>query len=87
MGNERLRDNWDLSAARAANTYRLITAFAPQISDFSSAPPESDDAKPLMSVAGYADQRPVALGDDEASKARNRRIDIRFIMAGPKPAE
>ena len=86
-GNERLRDNWDLSAARAANTYRLITAFGPQISTFRSAPSDAGDAKPLMSVAGYADQRPVASGDDEASKARNRRIDIRFLMAGPKPTE
>ncbi len=86
-GNERLRNVWNLSAARAANTYRLITAFGPQISTFRSAPSDAGDAKPLMSVAGSAAQRPIEAGDDEASKAPNRRIDIRFLMAGPKPIE
>lgn len=82
--NGRLRDNWDLSAARAANTFRLISGFAPALSTFRSAPLDQPEARALMSVAGYADQRPVMAGNDEASKARNRRIDIRFVMAGPK---
>lgn len=84
VGNARLRDNWDLSAARASNTFRLLSTFGPQLSNFLSTDPAAGAPRALMSVAGYADQRPVATGSDEASKTKNRRIDIRFVMTGPK---
>jgi chemotaxis protein MotB len=84
--NGRLRDNWDLSSARASNTYRILTASRPALSGFLSSEPERPGALPIFSVAGYADQRPVATGNDEATKTRNRRIDVRFVMAGPEAA-
>jgi hypothetical protein len=37
----------------------------------------------LISVAGYADRRPVETGSDDAAKARNRRIDLRLVMMAP----
>jgi hypothetical protein len=79
----RLRDNWDLSAARASTTYRILTAARPDLSGFLSNEPGSGQARQIFSVAGFADQRPVAAGNDEPSKEKNRRNDMRFVMAGP----
>jgi flagellar motor protein MotB len=79
----RLRDNWDLSAARASTTYRILTTARADLSGFLSEDPAKGGARQLFSVAGYADQRPVAIGNDEISKEKNRRIDVRFVMAGP----
>lgn len=81
--NGRLRDNWDLSAARASNTFRILTTARPDLTRFLSGEPGGEDARPVFSVAGYADQRPVQDGDGEDAKARNRRIDLRFVMASP----
>jgi chemotaxis protein MotB len=80
----RLRDNWDLSAARASNTFRILTRARPDLSGFLSARPDAETAREIFSVAGYADRRPVAAGENEASKERNRRIDLRIVMAGPE---
>jgi flagellar motor protein MotB len=81
--NGRLRDNWDLSAARASNTYRILTGRRPNLAGFLSDEPSTGAARQVFSVAGYADQRPVAQGVDEIAKEKNRRIDVRFVMAGP----
>jgi len=81
--NVRLRDNWDLSSARASATYRILTATRSSLTSFLSGDPTDGKSRPIFSVAGYADQRPVARGTDENAKARNRRIDLRFIMAAP----
>ncbi|MDZ4761752.1 MAG: OmpA family protein [Alphaproteobacteria bacterium] len=83
-GNARIRDNWDLSAARASNTFRLISRYQPGLLAFLTEPAGSEEARPLLSVAGYGDQRPVDRGSGEDAKSRNRRIDIRFVMAAPK---
>jgi flagellar motor protein MotB len=50
----------------------------PTLAVTTKAPTES-----VFSVAGYADQRPVARGTDVQSKNKNRRIDIRIVMAAP----
>lgn len=81
--NPRLRDNWDLSASRASNTLRVILADNPALSGFISGTPDNPSSAALFSIAGYADQRPVEKSTEEAAKARNRRIDVRFIMAMP----
>ena len=80
----RIRDNWDLSASRAANTFRALVEYQPLLSTFLNAPPNDQGSRPLLSVAGYADQRPVDRGTDEAAMSRNRRIDVRFVMTTPK---
>lgn len=80
----RIRDNWDLSASRASSTFRMLYAYQPVLGTFLNGPPEEASSRPLMSVAGYADQRPVDRGTDEAAMSRNRRIDLRFVMATPK---
>lgn len=84
--NARLRDNWDLSAIRATNTYRELSsrnALLPALC--SRAPNETHDAEclPILSVSGYGPGRPISRGTDPASKQMNRRIDVRFLMVGP----
>jgi chemotaxis protein MotB len=74
----RFRSNWELSAARSIALQEL----------FSGSLGVSRDR---MSIAGYADTAPIASNEDEAGRARNRRVDIVILneqgMMGepPKP--
>jgi chemotaxis protein MotB len=61
--NERFRSNWDLSAARSA-----------AVADYMSTNGGLNAAR--LSVAGYADTRPLGSNDDAAGRARNRRIEV-----------
>jgi len=79
----RLRDNWDLSTARATNTYRTMVGAEPRLNWLRNAPANIRRGESVMSVAGYASERPIAPNDTEAQKALNRRIDIRIIMKTP----
>lgn len=77
------RDNWDLSAARAVSVFKEMTSRHPGLDLLTNA-----NHEPLFSVSGYADRRPAG-GDrtsnrTEEGRARNRRIDMRFIMMYPK---
>ncbi len=81
-----LRDNWDLSVARATNTYRQLTAMRSELENLCLSS-NTGNCNPILSVSGYADKRPVANSTDEATKRRNRRIDIRILMAAPKASE
>jgi chemotaxis protein MotB len=59
----RFGSNWELSAARATNVLRYFL--------------DHDHLTPgRVSMAGYADTRPVDKNDTEAHRARNRRVDI-----------
>jgi chemotaxis protein MotB len=63
--------NWELSANRAgAVLHRLIEGGIPA---------------DRLSMAGYADTRPVASNDTEEGRARNRRVDIVVVLDGPDP--
>lgn len=55
--------NWELSSARASSIVRYL------IKKFHILPD-------LMSAVGYADTRPEASGSDQASLAKNRRVEI-----------
>lgn len=55
--------NWELSAARATNVARFLI-------EQEAIPAER------MSVAGYAQYRPIVENVNEANRARNRRVDI-----------
>jgi chemotaxis protein MotB len=73
------KDNTDLSAQRATNSYRAILAGAPGLTRL-----KNKNGKALFSVSGYGEERPLnpnPLNDDE--KQVNRRIDFRFVMARP----
>lgn len=72
---ERDRRNWLLSTERATSTYREILAGSPELREFRNRRGEQ-----IVSVSGYSSTRPIAAGDDRTAWARNRRIDLRFVM-------
>jgi flagellar motor protein MotB len=77
-----VRDNLDLSVARATTTYRALVAVAPGLARMRNRP--TAIGQPILSVAGYGADRPIDFGDTPEAKARNRRIDLRFLMSGPE---
>ena len=62
MFSERFRSNWDLSGARAG-----------AVADYMSA---NGLAAGRISVAGYADTRPIDSNDNANGRSRNRRIEV-----------
>ena len=58
-------DNWELSQARALSVVRFMQ------NDLGF-PPDR------MAATGFGEYRPVATGDDEASRAQNRRIELKL---------
>ncbi|MCU1390071.1 MAG: Flagellar motor rotation protein MotB, partial [Ilumatobacteraceae bacterium] len=62
-------DNWDLSVDRAVSVLKELR------DNFGF-------ASTRLAATGYGDTHPVADGDDEASLARNRRVEL-VIVAGP----
>ncbi|WP_374571942.1 flagellar motor protein MotB [Phenylobacterium sp.] len=77
-----LRDNWDLSALRATNTYRALTSLRPALAAECSLN-RNGDCEPVLSVSGYGPQRLIDRGPTDEDKRRNRRIDLRLIMVTP----
>ncbi len=86
-----VRDNLDLSAKRAATTYREFVLHRPALSTYLNAnyvlnqkDQQSIPGQPVLSVSGYAATRPVEFEDTSSARDANRRIDLRFIMTTPK---
>jgi chemotaxis protein MotB len=77
--NVSFKDNWDLSVARAKGTYLALTKGAPELEQM-----ENERAQPLLSFSAYAERRPIVPNDSDNGRRKNRRIDLRFIMAVPK---
>jgi chemotaxis protein MotB len=61
--SERFKSNWDLSAARSAS----VADFFINSSGFE---------QNRITVAGFADTRPISTNDSSAGRARNRRIEV-----------
>ncbi len=66
--------NWELSAARAAAVARYLVGHA-----------RLDPAR--IRIAGHADNRPIAVGVTPVARARNRRVEVRFVRAHGAPAQ
>jgi chemotaxis protein MotB len=86
--NGQIKDNLDLSAMRATNTYRALLESSSPMAGARGAPkllalcsrrsPEVN-CEPILSVSGYGATRLIDLEKD----APNRRIDLRIIMLQP----
>ena len=82
--------NIDLSAQRAINTYLALVDKYPQLDLLTTSYKGAntpDRRVPILSVSGYGPKRPVP-GHDSFAQAdldKNRRIDLRFLMAAPDP--
>jgi chemotaxis protein MotB len=77
VGTDRL--NRTLSAARANNTFFAMTQAAQGVMQHLNL-----KRQPVLSVAAYGPDRPVAPNDTHEGRATNRRIDLRFIMVTPQ---
>jgi chemotaxis protein MotB len=85
--NGQIKDNLDLSAMRATNTYRAllagrtpeeVSAGRSSLSILCARKAQEAPCEPILSVSGYGETRPI--GQD---LSRNRRIDLRIIMLQP----
>lgn len=84
-GSGVIADNMDLSALRATNTFRALSEAAPALETLHNLPARDPASSPILSVSGYGSDRPIpGSRDDDASKAANRRIDLRFLMVTPQ---
>lgn len=67
--------NWQLSTERAVNTYREMIAVAPNLRALLNR-----NRQEAVSVSGYSSTRPIDAQNIPEAYARNRRIDLRFVM-------
>ena len=74
----RFQNNWDLSAARASETFGQFIAAFPTLAML-----KNDQHAALIGVSGYGEFRPVDDNSTAAGMQHNRRIELRFIMASP----
>lgn len=79
QGNWVIKGNLELSALRATNTFRVMVEKVAGLDGL-----KNREDRPVLSVSGYGEARPINTGPDEISKASNRRIDLRFLMETPK---
>ncbi len=79
---DRFADNWELSTARATGTYRTLMRAEPMLESF-----RNPAGLPMVGVSAYGENRAVAENTTDEGRARNRRIDLRFLMANPSEAE
>ncbi|MCW5714485.1 MAG: OmpA family protein [Bauldia sp.] len=74
--------NLDLSTDRANETFKRMIGQVPGLLGHLNL-----NNRPVLSVAGYGEWRPIATNETLEGKARNRRIDLRIIMYTPNGIE
>jgi chemotaxis protein MotB len=78
----RFQSNWDLSAARASETFKKLVEAFPALGGL-----ENDRKERLIGVSGYGELRPVDDSGTPEAMQKNRRIELRFIMVSPQTPE
>ena len=74
--------NMGLGSGRAASTYGAMTTHVPVLLAHANL-----DGEPVLSTAGYGENRPAVSNETPEGRATNRRIDLRFIMYSPSRSE
>lgn len=74
--------NWHLSSARAIDTFNALIQSQPDLQSL-----YNHQQKAVLGISGYGEQRPVADNTTDEGRQKNRRIDIRFVMAYPSQVE
>ena len=72
-GND--ESNWTLSTERAAKTFVTLTQTVPELRRL-----HNRSANEILSISGYSSTRRVDSGSTPEARAKNRRIDLRFVM-------
>lgn len=75
-------DNWELATARSIGVFKALIAFAPGLESL-----RNDHGEVVLGVSGYEARRPVTRASGEEARRLNRRIDLRFVLAGPGAIE
>lgn len=84
--NPQIKGNWGLSTFRAISLWEYWQQALPAATQ--PAALRNKDGKPLFSVSGYAETRPIVAEQmTEEDFKRNRRIDIRFTIRRPDSAQ
>jgi chemotaxis protein MotB len=78
----RFQNNWDLSAARASETFKKLIEAFPALGGL-----KNDRNERLIGVSGYGELRPVDDAGTPDAMQKNRRIELRFIMVSPHTPE
>ena len=74
----RFSDNWELSTSRAVSISRALLQAQPELAKF-----RNPKEMPILGVSGYGENRPVAENTTDEGRRKNRRIDLRFLLAYP----
>lgn len=84
--NAQIKGNWGLSTFRAISLWQFWAASLPESEQLNRL--ANKEQKPLFSVSGYGETRPVVFDQvSEDDFKRNRRIDIRFTIRRPDSAQ
>jgi flagellar motor protein MotB len=74
--------NWQLSSSRAISTFNALILYQPDLQTL-----HNHQQRAVIGISGYGEQRPVADNATDEGRQKNRRIDIRFVMAYPNQVE
>jgi len=72
---EKYGDNWGLSSARAISAFNRLVQRNRNLQEY-----KNQEGQRLLSISGYADNRPAADNWTSEGREKNRRIDVRFIF-------
>ena len=75
-------DNWEVATARSIGVFKALIAYAPGLESL-----RNEHGEVVLGVSGYEARRPVARASGEEARRLNRRIDLRFVLAGPGAIE
>ncbi|MBK9322152.1 MAG: OmpA family protein [Bdellovibrionaceae bacterium] len=71
IGSEQIRSNWDLGGLRASSVVQYFVKYQNIVPN-------------RLAAISYADQKPIAINDNEENRRKNRRIEILIVTQDEK---